>query len=391
VQFELTLEQQKQEQGLHEYVQATFPKDLLKLLENEPYPNTEVRKKVVRQLGSDGWLGIGWPKEHGGKGLTPLEQYICFNVLYGYHYLPYPFDQYVISHVIMRYGTKEQKEWLLQPMLEGRLFTCGGFTEPSGGSDLASIKTTAVKDGDYYIINGQKSYTTMADYADVVFLLARTDPIAPKHHGITLFVFEMKTPGITVEPLITYGGHRTNYTFYDDVRVHKSAILGGEPNKGFTHMMAGFGFERVGLSCHARPQRVLEETTKWAKENVINGSPVIKLDWVQNKLIDMAIEIEVLKLFNYRAAWLATQGIVPRAEGSAQKFYGTELMQRCLGNALQIMSLFGQLLPGSKWVHFKGKFQTNFYVSVVGSIGGGVNEIQRDIVAWAGLGLPRSR
>ena len=383
--FKLTAEQEQLERDARFYLENKVPAGLEEELETEFEGGGPIYGRFMRQLGSDGWLGIGWPKEFGGQGRSPIEQYIFFGLTLGYYRIPLPMlTVNAIGPVIMQTGTEEQKRRFLPPILKGELIIAIGCTEPEAGTDLASLKTAAVKDGDYYIINGQKSFTTMGQFCDYIWLATRTDPNVPKHKGISMFLVDAKTPGISVQPLMTMSGLRTTYTFYENVRVHKDFLI-GEENKGWFYLNHHLAGERIGLVPHYAPLRYLEDIMKWVKEHGLGSNTVIR-----NKLAETAIETEVLRLLNYRVAWMLTQGRAPHAESAMIKVFGSEQALRVLGDCFDIMGLFGQLQTGSKWVPFRGRLETMLRVSVVNLFGGGANEVLRDVVA-ASKGLPVSR
>ena len=383
--FKLTAEQEQLERNARDYLKNRMPAGLEEELETEFEGGGPIYGQFMRQLGSDGWLGIGWPKEFGGQGRSPIEQYIFFGLALGYYRIPIPMLTInAIGPVIMRHGTQEQRKYFLPKILNGELTIAIGYTEPEAGTDLASLRTTAVKDGDYYIINGQKSFTTFAQFCDYIWLATRTDPQAPKHKGISMFLVDAKTPGISVQPLTTMSGLRSTYTFYENVRVHKDFLI-GEENKGWLYINHQLAGERIGLVPHFAPLRYLEDITKWVREHRLGSNAVIR-----SKLAEAAVETEMLRLLNFRVAWMLMQGLAPHKESAMIKVFGSEQALRVLNDCLGIMGLFGQLQTGSKWVPFRGRLETMLRVSVVNLFGGGANDVLRDIVA-AGQGLPVSR
>jgi hypothetical protein len=385
VDFELTPEQQQLQRTVFHYLQTKLPPGLEEELEVEFEGGGPIYKQFLKQLGADGWLGIGWPKEYGGQDRSPIEQYIFFNVCTGYYRIPVPMLTInTVAPTIMQSGTPEQKKHFLPAILKGELTIAIGYTEPEAGTDLASLKTTAVKDGDDYIINGQKVFTTLAQFSDYIWLAARTDPQAPKHKGISMFMVDVKTPGVTIQPMYTLSDLKTNTTFFDNVRVPRESLV-GEENKGWRYINHQLALERIGLVPHSAPVRYLELISEWVKEKKLSNNP-----WIRNKLAEMAVETEVLRLLNFRVAWMLTHGRAPHIESAAIKAFGSEQAQRVLGDCFQIMGLFGQLQTGSKWVPFKGRLEIMMRVSLVFTFGGGANEVLRDIVAM-GLGLPASR
>jgi len=389
--FALTPEEERFCKECTDYLRKQKTPELVAELETRSgYGGGPAYTKLIRQMGRDGWLGIGWPKEYGGQGRTPLEQHLFYEICF-YEEIPLPvLALNTVGPAVMRIGTDEQKKKYLPLILKGELEVCIGYTEPDAGTDLASLKTTAVKEGDdYYIINGQKSFTTNADFADYIWLAARTDSKVSKHRGISIFMVPMKTPGITVKPLMTMGGEQTNYTFYDNVRVPKSCLV-GEENKGWRYMSTQLSFERIALVASSPLRRNIEQTMQWAKETKYDGKTVIEVAWVRRKFAELLMELEVLKMLNYYVAWLITKDAPLYAESSMVKVYGVELNQRVNSSLLQIMGQFGQLQMGSKWAPLKGKVEHAYRQDIVLIFGGGALEIQRNIIAIAGLGMPRA-
>jgi len=393
--FELTPEQRKMEEEVYAYLEKLVTPEIEEELaagfegggeDTHPHFN-----KAVRQLGQDGWLGIGWPEEYGGQNRSAIEQYIFIDAVLGYYRLPIPLLALTaVGPTIMKYGSEEQKKRFLPALLRGELEIAIGYTEPEAGSDLASLRTKAEKDGDDYVINGSKIFTSQAQHAKYIWLAARTDPHVKKHKGISIFMVDIKTPGITVDPLYTMGGFKSNFTYYDNVRVPKDCLI-GEENKGWRYINSQLAMERIAMVPHSRSRRIFEEMMTMAKETVLDGKPIIDAPWVRNQLAELAVDIEVLKLFNYRAAWQLTQGIEPYAEASMTKVFGTELMQRVTSACINMMGLVGGLQPPSTLAPFRGRYQQDFLSMRLLTFGGGANEIMRDVIAMAGLGMPPSR
>ncbi|MFC2058477.1 acyl-CoA dehydrogenase family protein [Chloroflexota bacterium] len=392
MEFDLTPEQKQLERDIHDYLKKkVLTPELEEKLQVGAELEDSVHNQLIRQMGADGWLGIGWPREYGGQARSPIEQYIFFDIAMGYYRIPFPMLALnTVGPTIMRVGTEEQKKRFLPPIVKGEMNICLGYTEPEAGSDLASLRTMAVRDGDDYIINGQKVFTSLAHLSDYVWLAARTNPDAPKHKGISIFMIDMKSPGFSFEPILTMSGVKTNYTFYDNIRVPKDCLI-GEENMGWRYMSTQLGLERIAMVPHSHQARIVNDIIEWAKNTKINGVPVIEQPWVKSKLSDMVVETEILKLLNYRVAWLIAQGTVPFAEASMIKVFGAERLQRIAGTGLDIMGLYGQLQRGSKWAPLMGKLERTFRSSVVLTIGGGSSEVLRDIIAMVSLRMPRSR
>lgn len=390
MEFALTLEQEQFAKEFRDYLKSRMTPEVKAEIESQRMERGPAYREFIRQMGYDGWLGVGWPKEYGGQGRSPMEQHIFFEIT-AYERIILPLMALnAVGPVIMRVGTEEMKREILPPILRGEMEVAIGYTEPEAGTDLASLKTSAVKDGDDYIINGQKVFTSCADYADYLWIAARTDPhAAKKHHGISVFLIPMNSPGITIEPIWLLGGERNNATFYDNVRVPKRCLV-GEENKGWRYITAQLDFERIALSPSSPMRRNIDDTIEWSKETKVDGTAVIEQPWVRAKFAEMIMEVEVLKILNYYVAWLITNGVVPYAEASMVKVFGSELCQRVNGSLLQIMGQFGQLQMGSKWAPVKGRLEQDFRSNLILTFGGGASEVQRNIIAMAGLGMPRS-
>lgn len=348
-------------------------------------------KEFIRQLGADGWLGIGWPTEYGGQGRTPMEQHIFFEIIYGER-APFPvLTLNAIGPTIMQHGSDEQKKEFLPKILKGDLEVCIGYTEPNAGTDLFSLTTSATKDGDDYIINGQKIFTSLAHLSDYIWLAARTDPDASKRHkGISLFLIPIDTPGITITPIYTVGGHRTNSVFFDDVRVPRSCII-GEENKGYQCIVYQLDRERIALVASSPMTRRINRTIEWAQKTRINGKPVIDQAGVRAKFSDLIANVETLKLFNYRVVDNMTKGLPVWAEASTVKVFGSELNIRINNTLLEIMGPYGQIQSPDPLAPADGLVDDHFRDDLIFIFGGGANEVQRDIIAMVGLGMPRSR
>jgi alkylation response protein AidB-like acyl-CoA dehydrogenase len=388
MQFALTPEQQQLDKDVREYLKRTMPPGLEDEWETNFEGDGPINRQYLRQLGADGWLGIGWPKEYGGQNRSPIDQYIFYDIAYGYHGIRVPMMALnSIAPVIMRVGTPEQKKRFLPPILNGEIYIALGYTEPEAGSDLASLKTTAVRDGDDYIINGQKVFTSLAEFSDYIWLAARTNREVPKHKGISIFMIDKRTPGVTVLPLLTMA-NKTTSTFYDNVRVPKECLI-GEENKGWQYIHQALAGERVAFVPHSAPLRILDDIKQWIKEHrshISDGAYCV----IKNNLAEMAIEAEIVRLFNFRVAWLLSKGRMSDAESSMTKVFSIEHILRLLHSTLDIMGLYGQLQPGSKYVPFKGRLENLLRVNIHLLFGGGANDVLRDVVAMSkGLGSSR--
>ena len=346
-------------------------------------------RRVVRQMGADGWLGIGWPKEYGGQGRSAIEQFVFFDESMR---AGAPVPMLTINTVgptIMNFGTDEQKAHFLPKILKGEIHFCIGYTEPGAGTDLAGLGTTAVRDGEEYVINGQKVFTSLAGGADYIWLAARTDPEAKKHKGISIFAVPMETPGISLTPMHLLSEHDINQTYFDDVRVPASALVGGE-NNGWTLITNQLNHERVTLCSPGIIERTLAEVHQWAQDNKLaDGSRVIDQQWVQLNLARVRARLEFLRLMNWKVAWTATQGHLDVAAASSVKVFGTEFYLEAFRLLFEIVGERGYLRDGSPDA-VRGHLERSYRSLLILTFGGGTNEIQRDLIATFGLGFPRA-
>jgi 3-oxocholest-4-en-26-oyl-CoA dehydrogenase alpha subunit len=347
-------------------------------------------RRVVKKMAADGWLGIGWPKEYGGQGRSAIEQYIFFDESMR---AGAPVPMLTINTVgptIMQFGTQEQKDEFLPRILAGDIHFCIGYTEPESGTDLASLQTRAVRDGDEYVINGQKIYTSLAGGADYIWLATRTDPEAAKHKGISIFIVPTDTPGIKVVPMQLLGDHNINYTFYEDVRVPATRLVGGE-NNGWSLITNQLNHERVTLCSAGIIERALTDVRSWAQETkLVDGRRVIDQEWVQVHLARIYARLEFLKLINWKVAWTATQGGLDVADASTTKVFGTEFYMEAFRLLMEVVGQSAYLTRGTPDSVLAGRLEMYARSLVILTFGGGTNEIQRDLIAIFGLGLPRS-
>ena len=349
----------------------------------------QFHRAFIQKLAGKGWLTLAWPEEWGGQGATYMKQ-LVYNEEMAYHNAPAnDMGSDRVGPTIMLYGTDEQKQRFLPPIVAGEAVWCQGFSEPEAGSDLASLQTRAVQDGDEFVINGSKIWTSLAHLAQSMILLARTDPDAPKHKGISYFLLDMKTPGITIQPLVDMlGRHQFNQVFFDNVRVPRDSLL-GELNRGWYVATATLDFERSGIQRVIGSQRAYETLVAYARETTRNGRPLIAQTLVRHKLADLKIEFEVGRLLAYRVAWMQGKKLIPNYEASVSKLYGSELAQRLAQAGVRILGLGGQLAPGSPWAQLAGSFESLYLGSAALTVAAGTSEVQRNIIAGRGLGLPR--
>ncbi len=354
-------------------------------------PHDLFSRDFSRKLAQKGWLGVGWPKEYGGGGRPYMEQLVYGEEMMrhrapaGAHILA----QNMVGPTLIRIGSEEQKKEYLPKILSGEITFCLGYTEPNAGTDLAACQTTAVLDGDEWVINGSKIFTSFAGQAHYAWMTVRTDPNAPKRHrGLSMFIVDMKTPGITVRDMDTMFDYIQYEVFFDDVRVPRTAVV-GELNKGWEYLTTALDHERVFMGgTVAQHQRFFEELVEYAKKTERDGKPLTKDPIIRQRLAQLAIELQIGRLFAYRVAWLLSNGIVPFSEASITKTFTSELERRLANIAVHIMGPCGTLLEG-KWAPYNGYMAWEYKFSLMMAVGGGSNEIERIIIAIAGLGLPR--
>jgi len=391
--LDFTEEQQALRKEIRNYYRSLFTPELRAALDAELHEaGGPVFRQVVGRMGADGWLGIGWPEEYGGQGRTPIEQFIFWDETYRAR-APLPIIPInTIGPTIMQFGTEEQKAEFLPKILKGELFFAVGYTEPSAGTDLASLKTRAVREGDEYVIDGQKVYTTHAHDAEYIWLAARTDPDAPrKHKGISIILVPTDAPGFSVTPIYTLGGERTNTTYYDNVRVPVTNRVGPE-NAGWQLITSQLNHERITLATPGFADRLFDEVWAWAgKTMAAGGGRMLDEPWVQLNLARVYAKLEALKILNWRSAWAITAGTPNMAEASAAKVMGTEFFVECYRLLLEIVGAAGVIKAGQPGVLFGGLLEEAYRGATTLTFGGGVNEVQRDIIAMAGLWLPRAR
>ena len=345
--------------------------------------------RYVRRMGEDGWLGLGWPVEFGGQGRGPVDQMIFVEES---HWAGVPLPLLTLNSVgptLMARGTDEQKQRILPGILRGEVHFSIGYTEPSAGTDLASLATRAVRDGDEYVITGEKLYTSAIQYADFVWLAARTDPEAPKHKGLSVFIVPTDAPGFHWTPLRTTAGEFTSATFYDGVRVPVANRV-GEENQGWQLITNQLNHERVALCPVSGILRSVDEVRRWARtETLADGRRIIDQQWVQLHLARVQARAEYLKLINWKVAWAAGTGLHP-ADASATKVFGTEFAQEAYRLLLEVVGQAGYLPEGSPGAVLRGRLEHQSRSQTIFTFGGGTNEVQRDIIAMVGLGMPRA-
>ncbi len=391
MEFRFTPEQESLRQQIREFLKEELPEDRQVGEEADTDEEWQFIRRFQKKLAARGWLVPHWPKQYGGADMGIMEQVIMKEET-AYHRAPQPdiFGVNMLGPVLMMFGNDKQKSEILPPIAAADAMWCQGYSEPEAGSDLASLKTRAVRDGDDYVINGQKIWTSNAHRADWIFLLARTDPDAPKHKGISFLFAPMDTPGLTTRPLINLAGiHLFNEVFFEDVRIPATNLVGDE-NRGWYVGAALLDFERSGIGSAAAALRSLDELVGYCREAGVDGKPLIADQMVRNLLADIAIETEVGRFLSYRVATMQARGEVPNMEASVAKVYLSELGLRLAQAGVQIMGLYGQVLPESKkYARLLGEFTVSYMTSTGMTVAGGTSEIMRNVIATRGLDLPR--
>ena len=354
------------------------------------YGSGDAYRQVVRQLGADGWLALSWPEEHGGRGGSLLDQLIFTDeaALAG---VPVPFLTInTVGPTIMRYGTAEQKAHYLPRIAAGEIHFSIGYSEPEAGTDLAALRTAAVRDGDCYVVNGQKMWTSLIQYADYVWLACRTDPGAPRHKGLSILIVATSAPGFSWTPVHTAAGLGTSASYYSSVRVPVSALVGAE-NAGWPLITNQLNHERVALTSAAPLRMALRQVREWASAaKLASGQRVIDQEWVQIALARVHAGAEFLKLVNWQIAAQAGQGVGPAA-ASATKVYGTEFAIAAYRLLMEVLGANAHVREGSPGAILAGRIERMHRSALILTFGGGTNEVQRDIIAAAALGLPVTR
>jgi alkylation response protein AidB-like acyl-CoA dehydrogenase len=351
----------------------------------------ETAREFNKRLAKRGWLTAHWPKEYGGLSATIMEQVVLREEI-SYRRAPIlnANGLNMLGPVLMLYGTDEQKRQHLPGIAGCDVMWAQGYSEPNAGSDLASLQTRAVRDGDEFVLNGSKIWTGHGEHADWIFVLARTDPAAPKHKGISFFLMPMKSPGLTVMPLRSM----TNYVhfcqeYFEDVRVPAANMVGQE-NQGWYIGAALLDFERSGIGSASGMRRSLKELIDFCHENRGSGQPSIShRPELRHKIADRFIEIEVGRNLSYRIASIQEAGKVPNYEASMGKVYSSELGVRLAYTGFQVLQLYGQVREEDRWAKMRARFGLGTQTYLTTTIGGGTSEIQRNIIATRGLGLPR--
>jgi 3-oxocholest-4-en-26-oyl-CoA dehydrogenase alpha subunit len=399
-----TPEQERLRQELRAYFAGLMTPEVRAALSggDEGLGDGEAYRQVVRQLGHDGWLALSWPAEHGGRGGTMLDQLI-FTDEAAIARVPVPFLTInTVGPTIMRYGTPEQKAFYLPRIAAGELHFSIGYSEPEAGTDLAALRTTAVRDGEEYVIDGQKMWTSLIQYADYIWLACRTDPAAERHRGLSIVIVPTSAEGFSWTPVRTVAGVTTSATYYSSVRVPVTSLV-GEENRGWPLITNQLNHERVALTSAAPVMSALADVRDWAASTrLASGKRVIDAEWVQLSLARVHAKAEFLKLLNWRVASSGGSGggvaggrppgqALGPADASATKVFGTEFAVEAYRLLMEVLGASAVVRSGSPGEVLAGRIERAHRAALILTFGGGTNEVQRDIIAAAGLGLPFSR
>ncbi|MEV3948367.1 acyl-CoA dehydrogenase family protein [Streptomyces halstedii] len=368
---------------LRAYFSGLMPEDERRRVGEEGVGGDRFRE-VVKRLGSDGWLGIGWPTEYGGQGRPAEDQYVFFDEVQRAG-LPFPFVTVnTVGPTLMAYGSEEQRKRYLPGILSGDVVFAVGYTEPAAGTDLASLTTRAVRDGDSYVVDGSKIFTSGANTADHIWLAARTDPDAPRHRGISILIVPTSGDGFSWSPIRTVGGMVVTATYYSGVRVPATDVV-GEVNGGWRLITAQLNHERIGLAAlGGRMIQLWERVLDWARENGTADIP-----WVRQEFARTHAQLEAMRLMNWKMTAAVARDTLTGADAGAAKAYGTETHIDVQRGLTQILGAAGRVRPESPGAVLAGQVEQLSRQGIVNTFGGGVNEVLRDMVATQGLGLPR--
>jgi alkylation response protein AidB-like acyl-CoA dehydrogenase len=383
MQFGFTAEQEAFRQEVRRFLQDVLTpdfRDALRQSEDEGFS-----PEFSRKLSERGWIGLNWPTEYGGLGKGAMERFIFNEELVvhdapiGYHFV----GERQVGLSLMRHGSEEQRRDLLPKIARSEICFCLGLSEPEAGSDLANVQTRAVRDGDYYIVNGQKIWTSHAQNADMCWLVVRTDPDAPKHRGISILIVDMKSRGVSVQPLVNIAGTPGfSQVFFEDVQVPSANLL-GEENAGWYILAEHLDFERAGIDRIANNQRAFEDCLELVRRAPSLGESRDRI--IRQRLAELYIELEVGRLLAYRVAWLMDRGVIPNAEVCMSKAFGSEWCQRMANTVFDIAQLYGAAAP----TELRHRAMRSYLISAGDTVRAGTSEIQRNIIARRGLGLPR--
>jgi|TARA_B100000282_G_scaffold13951_2_gene9827 alkylation response protein AidB-like acyl-CoA dehydrogenase len=390
--IELTKNQQKLKDELKEYFSALLNKELLSEMSDPQFfeGGGPEFKKALKIMGQDGWIGLSWPKEFGGKEFTPIEQYIFVEEIMRTGF-PFPFlTTESVGPMIAQYGSDWAKETIAKSILRGETIFAIGYSEPNAGTDLASLKTQALPDKEGFKINGQKIWTSLANYADYIWLAARTNNEVKKHKGISMFIVPTDDDGFSYTPIQTLGDVTTNMTYYDDIYVSKDNLV-GELNSGWNLITSQLNLERLALVNHGPVDELYHQLLSLAKSTKVDSTNVLSdIDWVKSNFAKIYSGLETLKLICWKQVWGMENNVLSMTDASLAKIYGSEYFIEAYR---MMMEIFGELsiIRDDSLSILNSRLERMYRTASILTFGGGTNEVQRDIISMAGLLMPRSR
>jgi len=390
--IELTKNQQKLKDELKEYFSSLLNKELLIEMSDPQFfeGGGPEFKKALKIMGQDGWIGLSWPKEFGGKEFTPIEQYIFVEEIMRTGF-PFPFlTTESVGPMIAQYGSDWAKETIAKSILRGETIFAIGYSEPNAGTDLASLKTQALPDKEGFKINGQKIWTSLANYADYIWLAARTNNEVKKHKGISMFIVPTDDDGFSYTPIQTLGDVTTNMTYYDDIYVSKDNLV-GELNSGWNLITSQLNLERLALVNHGPVDELYHQLLSLAKSTKVDSMNVLSdIDWVKSNFAKIYSGLETLKLICWKQVWGMENDVLSMTDASLAKIYGSEYFIEAYRMMIEI---FGELsiIRDDSLSILNSRLERMYRTASILTFGGGTNEVQRDIISMAGLLMPRSR
>src|SRR5215468_1136419 len=387
--YDFTAEQRAWRDEVRGFIREQLTPALLdELRESGNEGQGPLARAFILAMRDHGYWGIAWPPEYGGLGRSAIDQWIFVDELEGAGAPMLPLTVTSVAPTIMRVGSEAQKQHWLPRIKAAEVDFALGYSEPEAGTDLAALRTRAVLDGDTWVVNGQKMWNTMAHMATHNWLAVRTEPDAPKHKGISMVIVPMDAPGVTVQPIYVWPGLRTNALFLDNVRVPRDYLI-GERGMGFYYAAMALNFERLSIGSVAMTRRYFREIVALVRTLEFDGRPLRSNPWVRERLARLAVDIEAARMLGLETAWELSQGSVPAAQSSMAKIFVSELAQRVGDAGSELLGLNGQLHPDEPAAHLHGRLQWLYRTAPLLAFGGGTNEVQRNIIAMLGYGLPR--
>lgn len=386
--FKFTAEQEKFRQEVRSFLEQEIKQGLW-----EPKCDAWIMgydPQFTKRLAAKGWIGLTWPREYGGQGRSWMDRLVFTEELlrYGAPAACHWFADRQVGGAILNYGTDELKKAMLPRIVRGEAYIGLGMSEPEAGSDLGGLQTRAIEEGDYFVINGQKIWTSGARFLNYIYLVAKTDPEAPRGRGISEFVIESNLPGITLRPIIDITGSEAwSEVFFDNARVPRTCLI-GKKNEGFVQLLRQLDYERSGVERLMGNYPLFDGIVQWAKETKRDGKPLSEMPLIRDRMAQLRVEFEIGRLLIYRVTLVMDQGRAPNVEAAMAKAYSTSFEQHLADTAIEILGLYGQLQPESSLVQLRGMACHSYLASKGYSLQAGTSEILKNILATRGLGLP---